>query len=229
MKFIQLSIIAAGFIAGSADASSLYTLQSVPHADIDQYLTVGSDLTATPQPLQGLWWMDGNPLADEVVSFASAQFEERVNGAGESYFSAEVPVYDEGVWSWHDSFAGRVLYELVRTTKLVYSMEFNMDYSQGQVLPNFKPIDQLPQLRIEPSPLLDFQLNRVSETEYARNSIVAGQNVSYRFRQIVDGSGERLPAYADYLAAIAKRGPLNALLPICKIDLTDQLPTACAN
>ena len=76
--------------------------------------------------------------------------------------------------------------------------------------------------------LVDFELNKVAEDEYARDSIILGQVSTYRFRRIVDGEGRRLPAYEDYVASILERGPINALIPICRKGDGDTLPTRCA-
>ncbi|RZA23948.1 MAG: hypothetical protein EOP10_11330 [Proteobacteria bacterium] len=43
-------------------AANAYEFLSVPHSDVDQYLTIGSDETQTPESIQGLWWLNGNPL-----------------------------------------------------------------------------------------------------------------------------------------------------------------------
>ncbi|NRA65928.1 MAG: hypothetical protein HRU19_15680 [Pseudobacteriovorax sp.] len=205
-----------------------YDLVSVPHKDIDGFLVPGSDATNTPEALQGLWFMDGNPLADEVISFASARFEPYVDAEGNSGYKALVPVYDEGIWTWHDNAYGRLLYGLVLKSRLEYLIEFNEDFSEGQVTPTFDPLILLPSIVVPPSMLVDFELNKVAEDEYARDSIILGQVSTYRFRRIVDGEGRRLPAYEDYVASILERGPINALIPICRKGDGDTLPTRCA-
>lgn len=217
-----------GLSLSTAAFAGQYALESVPHEDIDQYLTIGSDATGTPENLQGLWWMDGNPLADEVVSFAGTSFEEIIEDGELVGYRTEIPVFDEGIWSWHDTLAGRVLYGLVLTQRLVYVGVFNTDFTYGEVTPTIKPLSVLPTVTIPRSMLVDFTMTQVNEDEWSRDSIVFGQASSYRFRRIVDGAGNRLPAYDDYITAIDSRGPANALLPYCKKDEGSVLPTACA-
>ena len=67
-------------------------------------------------------------------------------------------------------------------------------------------------------------MTKVGENEYKRESIVLGQKSEYRFRRIVDGNGQRLPAYEEF---VEKAEVPNALLPVCRLQ-GDTLPTACA-
>jgi hypothetical protein len=205
-----------------------YELTSAPHTEIDQFLTVGSEATGTPENLQGLWWMDGNPLADEVVSFASAQYEKTYEDGEFIGWTVTIPVYDEGIWSWHDTGMGRLLYNLVRHKQLTYVGLFNKDFTFGQISPVIKVFPGLPDVKIPQSMLVDFTMTQVAQDEWRRDSVLLGAPSSYRFRRIVDGSGQRLPAWDEYVAAIEDRGPENALLPVCQKDDGSVLPTACA-
>ena len=214
LKFFVLAL----FFSTEALSAGRYHLQSVPHKDIDKYLVIASDATSTPENIQGLWWMDGNPLADEVLSFAGMSWsaiEER----------GEVVGFDEGVWAWHDSLAGRLLYNLVLKAKLTYHVVFNADFTAAQITPVFKPIGLLPGFELPPSFLVDFALNAVNENEYSRDSILFGAPHTYRFRRIVDGQGVRLPAFDEF---VKKAEVPNALIPVCN-QAGQQLPTACAN
>ena len=226
MKLLILSL--SLLMSVNALARSPYSLESVPHEDIDSYMTIGSDETNTPKNLQGLWWMDGNPLPDEVVSFASAQIE-AIEEDGEIVgWEAYIPVYDEGIWTWHDSLAGRALYRAVEKNNLVYRGIFNADWTFGQVTPNVRLFSVLPNLNIPQSRLLDFSMTQVTENEWRRDSVLFGGESSYRFRQIVDGEGNRLPAYDEYVQSIKDRNIGDALMPVCTKDDGEFLPTSCA-
>ena len=217
-------------LTGQAFAGlSPYKLQSVPHENIEEHILIGSDETGTPKNLQGLWWMDGNPLADEVVSFASAQIEPIYEDEELTGYKANIPVYDEGIWSWHDSFGGRLLYRAVENSRLVYEGIFDIDFTHGEVTPIIKLFSVFPELQIPQSMIVNFSMTQVSEDEWSRDSVLFGDEHQYRFRRIVDGQGNRLPAYEDYLISIETRELGNAVLPICKKDLeSDILPTACS-
>jgi hypothetical protein len=211
-------------------AETPYRFLSVPHVDIDQYLTPATEEMGIPKNLQGLFWMDGNPLADEVVSFASAHFipiEE--NGQIQGY-EAWIPVYDEGIWSWHDTLQGRLAYAGVRRSNLIYHVVFNPDFTTGRIIPVAKvlPVPAAPGLEIPQSMLVDFDMTLVNPDEFRRDSRLLGLPHMYRFRRIVDGEGRRLAAYDDYVASIKARGLVNALLPVCKNNRNLTLPTSCA-
>ncbi len=223
MKVLFSSVLALG-LASSAFAKSPYELVSVPHSEIDSHLVIGSDATGTPANLQGLWWMNGNPLPDEVVSFAGMSWTDIVEDGEVVGHRGFVPVYDEGVWSWHDSVYGRGLYDLVLQNKLTYEVVFNADYTEAQVTPRAKLFGLVPQVTLPPSMLVDFDMRLVDENEFARDSVIFGQPSSYRFRRIVDGQGKRLPAFQEFLAAV--EAP-NALLPVCKDPASTSLPSTC--
>jgi hypothetical protein len=202
-----------------------YEFVSVPHAEVDQHLTIGSDANGTPKNLQGLWWMNGNPLADEVISFASTQWEEIVEDGEVVGYRGTLPVYDEGIWSWHDSKAGRILYSLVLGHRLTYVAEFNKDFTYGVIEPRIKPLGVLPAVTIPASMLVEFTMTQVNENEFSRDSILLGQPSQYRFRRIVDAEGNRLPDFDEF---VEKAEVSNALLPICKNNTSETLPSSCA-
>ena len=45
--------------------------------------------------------------------------------------------------------------------------------------------------------------------------------------RIVDGDGNRLPAYDDFLDALQRLGVTNARLPVCEGNVNGTLPTSC--
>lgn len=222
---MKIKALVLSMLLSSAAFAGKYELISVPHDEVDSHLTIGTDATGTPKNLQGLWWMNGNPLADEVVSFAGAQWQEIVEDGEVVGYSGTLPVFDEGVWSWHHSHAGHFLYGAVLAHRLVYVAKFNKDFTQGVVLPRIKPLGVLPTLTIPPSMLVEFTMTQVDENEFSRDSIVLGVPSRYRFRRIVDADGIRLPAFDEYLEKVEVP---NALLPICKNNTSETLPTSCA-
>lgn len=223
---MKSNILALSLLFSAPAFAGNYQLVSVPHSEVDAHMTIGTDATGTPKNLQGLWWMNGNPLADEVVSFAGTQWETITDADGEiTGYVGTLPVYDEGVWSWHDSAAGRLLYTVVLKTKLVYVATFNKDFTYGQVKPTFQPIGVLPKIEIPPSMLVNFTMNQVSSEEFSRDSVVLGQPSQYRFRRIVDADGNRLPAFDEFVRLAESA---NALLPVCLHKTDEQLPTNCA-
>jgi|GEM_PF-3287804 hypothetical protein len=211
---LALGLLLAGS-ATAADQVAQYGLLPVAHDQIDLFMVRGTPENNTPEALQGLWWMNGNPLPDEIVSFAGVEWQEIVeNGAVVGYRGA-LPVYDEGVWSWHKSAFGRGLYNFVLSSRLVYVAEFNKDFSAGIVTPTFEPFGSGKDFEIPASNFVTFAMNKVDDNEYARDSIVLGGETTYRFRRVVDANGVRLPAWQDYLSKVETK---NAWLPVCLTD-----------
>ena len=71
-----------------------YTLHSFPTREVDSYITIGTSENMPaemPETLHGLFYMDSNPLADEVVSFAGCQWHAEEN-------ACHIKVYGERVW-----------------------------------------------------------------------------------------------------------------------------------
>ncbi|MCG8417587.1 MAG: hypothetical protein MJE77_06535 [Proteobacteria bacterium] len=213
-----------GMSSSSAMASD-YELCVVEHKDIDQALRIGSDATHTPDSLQGLWWMDGNPLPDEVVSFAGAEFIELMEDGVLVGYRAIIKIYGEGVWSWHHSREGYLLYGAARATRAEFHIEFNPDFTFGQVMIDIGSAYHSSRFDLPPS---DATLVKVNDDEYRRDTMLFGKTLeSYRFRRIVDGDGNRLDAYQDFVAAIDERGPAEALLPFSRLDDDGELPSVC--
>jgi hypothetical protein len=226
---VKLNLLALSlFVSSSAFAhENPYVMKSVPHDVAHLEMTLGSDETNTPEALQGIWWMNGNPLADELVSFASVKWEDIEEDGEVVGYRGSLPVYDAKVWSWHDSDAGSNLYKLVRKTKLVYVAEFNKDFSYGVVTPTFQ-FGSLNPLEIPPSKFLTFAMRKVSDDEYARESLILGLPSKYRFRRLVDGNGVlNTTTQKEFLSLVEAD---NALFPVCEADPTPaSLPTACVD
>jgi hypothetical protein len=223
---VKLNVLALAMLASSPAFAfhNPYEMKSVPHEIAYQEMTVASDATQTPKALQGIWWMNGNPLPDEMVSFASVKWQPIEENGEVVGYTGSLPVYDAKVWSWHDSPSGKKLYDLVRKVKLVYVAEFNKDFSYGIVTPTFE-VGPLP-VEIPPTKLLTFAMRKVSDDEYSRDSLIGGLPSKYRFRRMVDGNGKLIEEiYEEFLSLVEED---NALFPVCKTDKEPQtLPTAC--
>lgn len=209
--------------------SNNYYRDVVDFRDIDQHMVHGSASNNTPEKLQGLWWMDGNSLPGEIISFAGAEFKEIINSGEVTGYLATVHVYDEGVWSWHNTTSGKRWLDIVTAAKLVYQFSFNADFTKADIIPTFKPLPLLGELVIPQSQLLDFSMTETEPGIFRRDSVVLGAASSgkYSIRRIVDGEGLRTEAYDLFLEHLDKIGVEEALLPMCE-EAPESLPTSCA-
>ncbi|MBC7658267.1 MAG: hypothetical protein H7249_01010 [Chitinophagaceae bacterium] len=220
---MKLNHLPLALLLSSSAYAQPYELRKIPLRDIDHQMAIGSDVTGTPKNLQGLWWMDGNPMADEVMSFASTEWTDILKDGEVVGHTASIPVYDQGVWSWHDSFAGRCMYEWALGAHLRYNLSFNEDFTDGHVTPEIKPFAM--RHGMKPSGhFVEFTMVKVPANEYRRDSTIGGRTRTYRLRRIVDGEGNRLPSFVDYLRGAEVE---ELLLPFCKEDSNSSLPSAC--
>jgi hypothetical protein len=226
LNVLALSLfVSSSAFAGIFNPTKPYELKSVPHSEAYLEMTLGSDATNTPKALQGIWWMNGNPLADELVSFASVKWQAIEENGEVVGYTGSLPVYDSKVWSWHDSPLGVKLYKAVLRTKLVYVAQFNKDFTYGIVTPTFK-FGPLP-VEIPPSKLLTFAMRKVSEDEYSRDSVIGGVSSQYRFRRLVDGNGVVNTETLKEFEALVEEP--NAVFPVCIGDEEPAtLPSKCA-
>ena len=69
--------------------------------------------TRIPPNLQGLFYMEGNPAPDDIASFGGSDWAfNDYDGVNDASVDAEISVYGNRVWSWHDNAAGRATYVL---------------------------------------------------------------------------------------------------------------------
>jgi hypothetical protein len=174
------------------DGGDHYHLVAFDSADADRVMIVGDGSTGIPPALQGLWWMDGNPLADKLVSFGASPWNANTH-------QTSIVVYGEGIWSWHGDLEGRALYASVRAADLVYELSYDENLTFATITPTVKvgPV----RVRV-PAAIVRFTVTRISDDLWLRHSYLHERLVhTYAFRRVVRGDGTREPAYDEYVAA----------------------------
>lgn len=162
---------------------------------VGEFQIAGSDLTGTPRELQGIWWMDGTPLADETVSFANVDFtleKPILNVFGPNnftYHGGEIgDEYPKG-----DSLykKGSQLHSITKALTLVYELEWvgtgGSKYEKARIVPAVRAkLGVLEKwLRISPK-IIEFTMTRQSEHVYSRDSSFFGKTTEgYSFRRIL--------------------------------------------
>ncbi len=158
---------------------------SFPKSEIGKYQRPGTAATGTPEPLRGIWWMDGNPLGDETISFADLDFGQdkplfsTFAPNNFSYHSGKAPgpgetqgdrYYEEGVKLFTDAINGAVVYEFN------FEGGKNSDYKYADIKPviTFKILGFDIRVRIQPG-LLKFTLEYVDQDTYHRNNYLLGR------------------------------------------------------
>jgi hypothetical protein len=185
------------------NSSSDYELQTVSSSEIDQHMTVALSPSDIPERLQGLWWLDGNPVNTSILmSFGKGEWDpiER---------TISMPVYGENIWAWEASEEGQSTYDYVLGADLVYELQLNEDLTEGVVIP-FITIAGFT-VRV-PDNFFTIGLRFVEDGYWIRDTYLFGKKVhEYDFRRIISPEGEREAAFQEFLEtapeqlAIAKR------------------------
>ena len=184
-----------------------YTLDEFPSDGIENHLVIGNE-SNMPEGLlefEGLFYLNGNGIDDEVSTFANMKLDE---STGE--FVGKV--YDAGLFGFNSNLGGKLLYQFVRT--------FGLHYRVNQTAPgrwHVTPQFYIPQFLNNPARQLEVK-DAISEFEivktddpnvYSRVSHFFGKEIPpYRFVRIVYGNGTRTERYAaEYLPNIDSHKP----------------------
>ncbi|MBM4251830.1 MAG: hypothetical protein FJ146_07645 [Deltaproteobacteria bacterium] len=175
---------------------SRHTLgDTFPRAEVGSFQKAGSNLTGTPSELQGIWWMDGNPLSDETVSFATVDFgQER----------PLLPVFGLNAFTFHagdnadasETKRGNMAFSLARKFSLIYEFQFDgtaAKYESAKIVPTIvmKVGPFAKRLRVSDK-ILGFTMRRTGPHLYSRDNTVRGEPIdSYLLKRIL------VPSAAD--------------------------------
>ncbi len=157
---------------------------------------------STPENLKGLWWMNGNPLADKTVSFAGMKFEAK-NGKQFAYF----PVFGANNYTFDANESGLKLYNLAAKLDTIYEVTFNNDFTYGEIVPTLKI--GLIRVRI-PKSIVEFTMTLKEDGHFVRQSKFLGKVLDdYQFVRIVDKNKNPVTGTSDgrwnqYLATTPK-------------------------
>ncbi len=196
-----------------------WKLQSVKTDAIERVMPLRRP--GLPEQLQGLMWMDqwgilgGSNIGskellltsgphflsqtksrarpDLIMSFAGMPFET----VGDKHVSlVAVTPTDASNWSWFGILRDDLLKGFKAGAPLVvYKFIFNADWTECDIVPNVA--SGLPET-------LRFTMSYAGENLWHRktyqNAEKTGGTFHYTAHRIVDGTGKRLPGYADYLA-----------------------------
>ncbi|WP_437321563.1 hypothetical protein [Sorangium sp. So ce385] len=183
---------------------SAYELIEIPSDRVDREMLVAGPSSGIPEALQGLFWMDGNPLPDEVVSLGGSVWDAETS-------TTRIHVYGERVWSWHADLRGRGLYALVRAARLVYELRLDAERTFGEIVPFVSLAGR--RVRV-PEQLARLTMRRVSDGHWLRESWFFGVfHHVYDLRRIVCGDGSRTDAFAAYASSAPARSALAARRP----------------
>jgi hypothetical protein len=188
-----------------------FDLVTFPSSEITKYMLPGSDDQNVPPNLQGIWWMDGNPLAvGDVVSFAKVLWDlPNHRFLLQEYGPNNMTV--AGNKSGMDTFASTV------NNNLCLMFQFDKDYTFAQLYQT----NRVPgtELRIKlPPTLINYKLKREPSGDYIRQTWIELARIpDYHMRRIIDGRGNPVePNYSNW----KKIAPANFTMPVSMKDRT---------
>ena len=138
-----------------------------------------------PEILQGVFFMDGNPLPDDFIKFEGAQWD-KTNKI------LKLPVFGPLQWTFTNSASGRLLLYSAKLTSTIYEIHFDDSFQGAQITPIILG------LRI-PKWLVEFSLVQINENTWDRNNSWLGglfDNFGYTLRKILDGNGQPTSEFA---------------------------------
>eukprot|EP00939_MAST-03C_sp_MAST-3C-sp1_P004344 g4344.t1 len=192
--------------------------------EIDKEMLPAAVDSGIPLSLQGLFWMEGNPAPDDIASFGGSTWAfNDFDGVDEASVDAEISVYGNRVWSWHDNKLGRATYKKAAMSKLTYNFHCNeaVDHclitistkrrfmgGVGKILSGVADFtmdrctDEM--IRGDGDPIEGMERCRDAPSStgvvWIRKSKIFGGILpehQYLLRQIVDGAGARVPGAWD--------------------------------
>ncbi len=201
LSFLPFNIYKSGPLSNSESESlkveGLGLSESFDRQDIGKYQIAGSDKTGTPRSLQGIWWMDGNPISDETVSFAKVDFT-----SAKPLF----PIYGVNNFSFHggdgspeakktnlgrDYSQGEQAFNMAIFTGAMYEFSFKNyesdPYGFGTILPvlTIRAAGFEQRFSISQN-LFTFTLRKIDPDFYERETIVNGKtNEGYQLKRIL--------------------------------------------
>ncbi|KAJ3059782.1 hypothetical protein HDU98_004185 [Podochytrium sp. JEL0797] len=180
-----------------------FELVSVPSREIDRHVVPGNAVNLdkrVPEQFHGIFYTQGNPLADEICSLAYGTWHEEEN----AYY---LPCYNANMWGYDDTPLGRALYTALRTVQATYKITFDADTGVAHLrlvynLPLPGGIDVFQQM---PDFVAWFTATPTDNPNVflRETSFAEGKPARYNLVRIVNGDGTRTPEYESvYLKCV---------------------------
>ena len=154
-------------------------------------LLAGEKTQDLPEILQGVFFMDGNPLPDDFIKFDGAKWDGRTKILR---LSVSAPLQ----WTFANSSSGRQLLNSAKSTNTIYEFQFDDNLRSAQITPIILGLRA-------PKWLVDFSLIQINEKTWDRkNSWLGGlfDNFGYTLRKILDKNGQPTSEFAGVQSKI---------------------------
>jgi len=178
---------------------TINVLETIETVNIAEEMLIGTNETGLPEPLQGLWWMEGNRAPEVVTSLGGSIWD------ADSRTIVVNPTFDEGVWAYNDDLLGKLLYGLIQVPTLASNvLQFNEDLTYADILLTVRVLGCTVRL---PRWFLSFSMFFVEDGLWDRGSytflgvlVTDSQRYGYNLRRIVTADGEPTDSFSDFVA-----------------------------
>ncbi|MEH2436351.1 MAG: hypothetical protein V7K25_19240 [Nostoc sp.] len=152
--------------------------------------------TNLPSVLQGVFFMDGNPLPDTCITMYNLEWDTQNR-------TLVLPIFAPLQWTFHNSIAGWILLRSIQLLKATYKIQFEDETLQeAQVIPVFLGI---PISRAIVSFTMSQDKNSLNGDIWHRKNVWFGglsRVGEYTLRKVVDKDGRYTPAFNDMLTRV---------------------------
>jgi hypothetical protein len=172
--------------------------QSIEKKQLDNIATWMTPLKQTnlPKVLQGVFFMDGNPLPDDCITMYNLEWDTQNH-------TLVIPLFAPLQWTFHNSLLGWILLRAIQLTEFQYKIQFaDASLQQAQITPLALGIE-IPQWIINATMHRDE--NSHNGDIWQRKNIWLGVIPGigdYTLRKIVDADGRYTPAFNDMLTKV---------------------------
>jgi hypothetical protein len=152
--------------------------------------------TNLPSVLKGVFFMDGNPLPDDCITFYNIEWDSQNK-------TLALPVSAPLQWTFHNTIFGWLLLRSSQLTRFTYKIEFaDASLQHGQVIPFGLGI-RIPKWVIDAT--IDKEENSPNgDIWYRKNRWFGGISRAgeYTLRRVVDEDGNYTPAFKQMLTKV---------------------------
>ncbi|MBW4644916.1 MAG: hypothetical protein KME23_18315 [Goleter apudmare HA4340-LM2] len=152
--------------------------------------------TKLPSVLQGVFFMDGNPLPDDCITFYNLEWDAQT-------LTLLLPVFGRLQWTFHNSILGLLLLRGAQLVQFTYKIQFeDATLQRSQIIPLALGIP-IPRFLIDAT-MCQEKDSKDGDTWKRKNIWLGGIPWvgEYTLRRIVDADGNYTPAFNDMLAKV---------------------------
>lgn len=152
--------------------------------------------TKLPDILKGVFFMDGNPLPDDCITFYNLEWNTET-------LTLFIPVFGILQWTFHNTFQGWLLLRGAQLVQFTYKIQFEDATLQKAQITALALGIPIPRWIVDPT-MCQHPNSQNGDTWKRRNVWLGGipRIGEYTLRRVVDANGNYTPAFQDMLTKV---------------------------